>query len=438
MQRSSKISNKFYAEIANKTGHIDASISKQTNRYLNRLAKLEMKLSRKISNSDSLIARNIFGEASEKYKYFSEQMLKADSFQKNLSGAYFPYIDSLKSSLTFLKISGTANPEGFINNRLQESLNAFNQLQSRFEISQEIEQYISQRKEQIRQLVNKYSNLASYKKYIDRYSKEVYYYRQQIAEYKDVLNDPGKYEKKVLAILNKIPVYRSFVKQHAMLACLFRLGAADDVLSDKTETVIGMPTRDDVVGALKVQSGLQDQKLTSLLQSNLQSGQGLADKLKMKLNGFGNKGGDLQMPNFKLNNQRGKSFLRRLEYGSNLQTTHGSLYFPTTTDVALTLGYKLNSKRSAGIGVSYKVGWGNNIRNIKVSSQGAGFRSYFDLKIKNSIFATGGLEYNYQQPFASVEEIKEIKAWQQSGLLGVSKVLSLKNRMLKNSKIQLL
>jgi trimethylamine:corrinoid methyltransferase-like protein len=91
-----------------------------------------------------------------------------------------------------------------------------------------------------------------------------------------------------------------------------------------------------------------------------------------------------------------------------------------------------------GVGASYKVGWGQNIRNISVSSQGVGFRSFADYKIKGSFFASGGFEYNYQQPFSSVSIVRDLDNWQQSGLAGISKIISLKSKMFKKTKMQLL
>src|SRR6201991_2267036 len=101
------------------------------------------------------------------------------------------------------------------------------------------------------------------------------------------------------------------------------------------------------------------------------------------------------MPDFKPNDQRTKTFWRRLEYGTNFQTTRNNYAFPTTSDLGLSVGYKLSEKSTIGIGASYKLGWGNGIQHIVFSSQGAGVRSFVDVRIKGSFSASGGLEYNY-------------------------------------------
>ncbi len=144
------------------------------------------------------------------------------------------------------------------------------------------------------------------------------------------------------------------------------------------------------------------------------------------------------MPNFKPNNQKTKPFLKRLELGANLQTTRTNYFFPTTSDIGLLLGYRVNNKITAGIGASYKIGWGTGINHINFSSQGASMRSFFDMKVKGSFYASGGFEYNYQEPFSSFQQVRSLSAWQQSGLVGISKMVSLPGKLVKKTKAQIL
>jgi hypothetical protein len=146
----------------------------------------------------------------------------------------------------------------------------------------------------------------------------------------------------------------------------------------------------------------------------------------------------MDMPDFKPNDQKTKPFWKRLEYGVNFQTTHNNYYFPTVTDLGLSLGYKLGGSNSVGVGASYKIGWGNGIQHIAVSSQGVGLRSYLDIKIKKTWFAAGGFEYNYTTPFSSFQDLRQIERWTKSGLIGISKQVSVKGRFFKQTKLQLL
>jgi hypothetical protein len=98
----------------------------------------------------------------------------------------------------------------------------------------------------------------------------------------------------------------------------------------------------------------------------------------------------------------------------------------------------MNDKSIIGIGAAYKLGWGHNFRSIRLTQEGAGLRSFVDWKIKGSFWISGGYEMNYKTAFNSIDQLKTLNAWQQSGLLGVSKKVSLKTKFFKNTKLQLL
>jgi hypothetical protein len=144
------------------------------------------------------------------------------------------------------------------------------------------------------------------------------------------------------------------------------------------------------------------------------------------------------MPNFKPNDQKTKTFWKRLEYDANFQTTRNNYMFPTVTDLGLSLGYKLGHSNVVGVGMSYKLGWGNGIRHIALNSQGVGLRSYLQMKLKGSFSATGGFEYNYTTPFTSYQQLKQLQYWTKSGLVGVTKTISVKSRVFKRTSVSLL
>jgi hypothetical protein len=51
---------------------------------------------------------------------------------------------------------------------------------------------------------------------------------------------------------------------------------------------------------------------------------------------------------------------------------------------------------------------------------------------------SGGLEFNYERPFASVQQLRFPDLWTKSGLIGVSKTVSMKSRLFKKTKLSLL
>ncbi|WP_315822484.1 hypothetical protein [Paraflavitalea speifideaquila] len=195
-----------------------------------------------------------------------------------------------------------------------------------------------------------------------------------------MLNDPDKLLTKTLSLLNKLPAFQSFMQQHSELAGLFAVPAG----YGSNQSLAGLQTRSQVQQLMQNQLSAAGPNAQQLLQQNLQAAQAQLNALKDKINKLGADGADMDMPDFKPNNQKTKSFWKRLEYGTNLQTQKSSNFFPTTSDLGLSVGYKLSDKSIIGIGGSYKVGWGKDIRHIAISSQGAGLRSFLDVKLKGS------------------------------------------------------
>jgi hypothetical protein len=163
------------------------------------------------------------------------------------------------------------------------------------------------------------------------------------------------------------------------------------------------------------------------------------NELKNKISKFGGGSSDDIMPEgFKPNGEKTKSFLKRLEVGTNIQTQKASSFFPTTSDVGLSVGYKLNDKSIIGVGASYKMGLGRGWNAIKFTSEGVGLRSYIDWKIKGSLWISGGYEMNYKAAFSDFIQLKDMSGWQRSGLIGLSKSVPVKSKFFKKTKMQLL
>jgi hypothetical protein len=101
-------------------------------------------------------------------------------------------------------------------------------------------------------------------------------------------------------------------------------------------------------------------------------------------------GADPEIPDFRPNNQKVKSFGKRLVFGTNFQTLKSNRFFPTTTDLGFSLGYKLTDKNTIGLGTSLKMGWGNDIQHIKISGEGVSIRAFVDIKLYKLFFLNGG------------------------------------------------
>jgi hypothetical protein len=427
--------SEFFSRIHWKTAELDQQLTRQTQKYLQHIAKQEEQLRKKISKVDSNAARNLFQNSGSQYASFIRKIKDDSSAQPgNMQGEYLPYVDSLRNSLAFLQENPQLLSSSKDRQHLQASLSQLQQLQSRMQDADKINQYIHNRSDQLKQYISNYSSLpANISSGYQNLNKEIFYYHQQLQEYKQTLNDPDRLQQKVLAILNRLPSWQQFIKNNGALAGLFNLPGNDAA----AQSIAGLQTRDQVSQLVQNQVSAGGAGGAAALQSNLQSAQSQLDGLKNRLSSPGG-GSNIDMPDFKPNDQKTKTFWKRLEYGANFQTTHNSYYFPIVTDLGLSLGYRLGHAHVVGLGASYKVGWGRDIQHVELSGQGVGLRSFIDINIKKSFSATGGLEYNYTTPFSTYQQLRQLQYWTRSGLIGISKTVSLKSHVFRNTKLQLL
>ena len=426
--------SRLLGKLQSRTANLNQQLTQQTTKYLQKMQQREDRLRKKLSGVDSNAAKQLFAGSQQQYAALM-QKIKMDTGRVNmpLSGTYMPYLDSLKGALGFLqKNPGLVNGAG---GQLSGASSQLQALQAKMTDAGQAQNFIQQRKQLISQYISQHANLQGLlSKQSAGLNQDVYYYSQQLRQYRDMWNNPDQLEQKALTFLNKLPSFQTFMKNNSQLAALFHLPgnyASPDALT-------GLQTKDVVAQQIQGQVAAAGPNGASALQSNMQSAESQLDGYKDKLSKLGQGNGDMDMPDFKPNDQKTKTFWKRLEYGANFQTTHNNYYFPTVTDLGLSLGYKLGHSNIVGVGASYKLGWGNGIQHVALSSQGVGLRSFIEIKIKSSFSATGGFEYNYTTPFSSFQDIRQIQRWTQSGLVGVSKTVSMKSRFFKQTKLQLL
>jgi hypothetical protein len=435
--KAGKITQKYIAAVSDKTQKIEDNVDKQTARYLVKLERAESKIQRKLAAFDAVAAKLAFGNSQQQYASLTSK-LAAGVVPTSIkhTGEYLPYMDSLKGSLSFLqddKLAANLLKAGDMG-KITSSLEQVKSLEGRLQQAETVKQFIADRKQQIKDVLSRYTNLPSgIKSSYDAYSKQAYYYAAQIREYKEMLNDPDKLELKALSLINQLPAFQTFIKEHSELAGLF--GVPGNYGSD--QALAGLQTKDQLFQLISTQMG-GGANAGQLFGQQLQAAQQGLNQFKQKLKALGGGSGNIEMPAFSPNQQKTKPFLKRLEYGTNIQTQRSGYYFPTTSDIALSVGYKLNNKVVIGLGMSYKMGFGKDIRHIAFSSEGMGLRSYGDMKLKGSFYVSGGFEYNYQQPFNSFYEVNSLSSWSKSGLVGMSKIVSLKSKLFKKTKLQLL
>jgi len=240
---------------------------------------------------------------------------------------------------------------------------------------------------------------------------------------------PEKFEKTATTLLKKIPAFNDFLERNSGLSSLFgnSLGGLNGNTTGTTNyAALGYQSNASIVQSLQ-QRNISGPSIQQLTQTNAGSLNSPLQELKDHFPGSANTG---EMPDFKSNEMKSKTFKQRLQFGTNLQFGKATDFLPGTADIGLQLAYKLNTKSSIGFGTAYKLGLGNGISNIKLSSAGLGLRSFIDWKLKGNLFVNGGFEYNYNAAFKSFRDLPAFNSnatslWKPAALIGINKKYNL-------------
>jgi hypothetical protein len=411
--------DKVFGRIDREANKYEQNLTQQTDKYLNKLQRQEEKLKRKLWRTDSTKAKEVFGDVKGRYDSFRNELKKQESnAQGNTSTVYNGHLDSLGTAINFLQNNPQLQQATALKDKLSANVKSIADLKNKLNQTENIRKQIQQRQQELKQHLQNTPLAKEFRKF----KKEVYYYQTQVKEYQEALKDPTKLGAKMMEVANKIPAFKDFFRRNSELASLFPLPGGIDPVNNNA-SFAGLQTRADVQGILQQRLGTGT-NAQQYVQQQMQGAQTQMQELKNKLQqykqgSYGN--GEGAMPDFKVNNQKTKSFLQRIEWGSNMQTSKGNLYFPVTSDIGLSAGYKINDKSIIGIGASYKIGLGQSWQNINITHQGAGLRTFVDIKLKGNFWISGGGELNYRNEFRRIEVLKEMSAWQQSALLGISK-----------------
>jgi hypothetical protein len=421
------IHGKYILTVDKKINSINEQIEKKSVRYISKFQRHEKKLLRKIEKLNPINSTNSLINTDEKYKEISQEIKgKTAGIDKIICGLYNPYLDSIGNSLSFLKQFNS------LGEKVKAPMDGYNRLQSKLNQSKKIKEFIAQRRDQISQLFSSYTKIPiAFQKQFNKLGKTAYYYSVQVKEYTELLKDSKKIEKKAFSILNKLPAFQKFMKQNSLLASMFRNPGYDE----KYQSLIGLQTRNSVEALVKEKESPGEGDFRAQIRQNLALAHLEFDKSKDKANKIGKGSTDIELPDFKPDNQKTKSFLQRLEYGADVQFSKNTTILPVTTNIGLSIGYKLNDKSIIGIGLSCKMSMGT-LSHLSLSSQGSGLRSYVDWKIKKQFFATGGYEMNYDASLKNFNELKDFNSWQRSFLFGLSKRYKISKKV--KSEIKLL
>jgi hypothetical protein len=429
---------RVFGKITGKTAGLQQQLTRQTERYVNRMARQEEKLRAQLYKTDSAKAAALYPQDPKQQYAAMLQKFKQDSSRvfTSMGPEYLARVDSLQGALGFLnKNPGVLNANPAMQAKMQASLASVQQLQAKLAAADAIRQFVQSRKAQIQQALSGYTRLPSgITNAVAGYKKQAYYYADQVRQYRSELNDPDKMMQTALVLLNKLPAFTGFMQKNSFLAGLFGVPAGYGT----DQGMVGLQTRDQVMNMIKSQIGQGGSSGASAIQSGLQSAQQDITKLQNKLSALGAGSGGMDMPQFPVNEQKKQTFLKRLEVGVNFQTSQTTYWYPTTSNLGVSLGYQLGHGNVAGIGMAYKLGLGNGFQHMALSSQGLGLRSFLQVKVKKTWGLAAGFEYNFQQPLSSYQDIRNLSSWTRSGLVGITKTVSMKSTVFKKTMVEFL
>ncbi len=434
-----KDSERYADAVADKAKMLESKLDKKTAKALAQLKKQETSIIRKLQKTDSVAAKQLLDNVKANYKELEEKLKNPGKLQQ-----YIPGLDSASTALRFI---GQDNPliqqAKQYQHKARDALAKVEALKAQLQKAESLKQFLKERKQYLKQQLEKFGSLhgGQVAKQLKKINKQAYYYAQQINEYKAILNDPKKIEKKALELLSKTKVWKDFFRKNSMLASLFNLPQDQAAGTGQGNGFAGLQTRMQVTSFMQ-QVGFNPAGSNNIVQQNIDNASGQISALRNKIESYLNGQDISDIKNFKPNSQKTKSFFKRLELGTNFQSQKANNLFPVTSDLGFSLGYKLNDKSLIGIGASYRLGLGRGWNDIKLTTEGVGIRGFVDIKLKGSYYLAGGFEQNYRQILNGIvipgSGSQELTGWQKSGLLGFTKIISTQSKFFKKTKLQLL
>jgi hypothetical protein len=321
---------------------------------------------------------------------------------------YLPLFDSLTTSFNLMKKLNLAE-----NEQVESSLNVLRGVEKNFEQAQFFHDQMNSRIQMLKEKLLKVGKINELK----NLQEMVYYYKQQLNEYKSMLDKPDVIISKTLQVFQRSKVFKDFFARNSQLGQMFMIPGSSGW--EEFSGNSNLQTINATSKLLKEKVGIDTKTFLSQKQNGANSSESVMNDLSI-ITQLKQKEDSALFAFIKPNRMRDQALIKRIEFGVNAQTKRSG-YFPATIDFAATASYKLSDRKSFGLGLSYKLGLGTLFKDVEISHQGLGLRSFVDMKWKAGLSVTGGYELNYLTEIKSIAGLKELSAWQQSGLVGISR-----------------
>jgi hypothetical protein len=421
----SELPNKYFKEVDKKIDLYSNRITGKTEKTLLKLSRWEKKIQVALEKVNPAAAQRLFGPGRTTFSSMLAKYQSGTEIVEKSKARYDSYRDKLTTSLKYIEAKKTYLDSSILKPLLNTSKKAEN-LELDIANTEAIEKFVKERK---KELINETIKYLGKNKHLSKINKESYYYIETLRNYKELFKDPSKAEETAVKLLHEIPGFDKFLKQNGMIASLFGNGG-----SGLASNLNGLQSRLDLDGLIQNRLAIGGPNAQEIMQQQMQKANELLNKLKQNVQKFNGSNSNVQLPEFKPNNQKTKTFGQRLVYGGNLQFARSNKYLPNSAEIGCSIGYKMSDKQTLGFGVSYRLGMGT-IDHITLSHQGLGLRSFLDWELKKQFYITGGFEKNFIASFKNFGELKSKSLWQRSALLGLTKKYNIKSKMKGNIQV---
>lgn len=442
-----RLQQRYASDVNGKVSAFNSRVESYTEKSLGTMIAQEKSMQSKVARIDSLKAKKLFAYSIDSLTRFQSLIkCKTSKLTRIFGKSYFPYLDTLKGSLSFLKKADSATTrlgaeQSKLNaeqSKLSASMGSVDKMQAKLATIDQINEYLKQRQAVLQNELGQVPGLSGP---IQHFGNQINSYQAQVTSYKQTLSDPDKIEKVMLQQLENTPAFQQFFQQHSQLNGIFQPTPNLSSLAGglgSMPVVNGIPSRGALQQFVKQQMPDTTVDPVQVVQQKVQDNNGnqgsggggsipslsslsSLTSLTGKLPTSGQYGGASGMPQVPANTQSGKSFGKRLEYGLNVQFGSTTNYLPATCNLGAQIGYKLSDKTSFGIGISYAMGLGTGWNDIRLSNNSVGVRSYLKWKPSKAFFLQGGAEWNYMTSFNGIDQLKDLNAWQTSALIGIGR-----------------
>lgn len=383
---------------------------KKTHKLLATLSEKENSLFSAIDSvqKDSAVIKNSFSKIGERFEnedinadqvlsklnqpVSTQTSLSTNGISEKLSGDLKDYLKQQVLTSSFLADTSCTNCEK-LKEQAGKAKENISKTSQKLERLKSIQGDIKKHQETLKNYGVQTPELASKLKDID---KSCYYYTQGMNGFKDLYTNPAKGIES--SLLKKLSFNKDFKLFQTQFNSLPISGSTLSGLTGGVPDMTGYQTKAQVQAMLPQNAQGITPELKNQLLSNMQNGLQQFSELKEEkpdLSMFKDK------PDFKVNPYKGLPLRKRLVPGFTFQPQVKKATEPITIDLGATLGFKLIERLTPMIGVSTKLGLGNDIQHLAFSYQGIVARAGFDTKLVYGFSFQGWYEATWR-PYPEV------------------------------------